>query len=164
MPACSSRTVLCECLCASIRAVLGATLLSEYGRLSPQSSKRTDAQLASSPSLRHRTVQLRVVTTMCRRMTKRGIVSAQNALRLAALLFTLVQAKKCKRMAFEVEVYHDILAHERLIVLLAREMVQFKTRDPEVAGLLVLVRFLLFARVGFRTRRFFASRFNSGVA
>ena len=50
-------------------------------------------------------------------------------------------------MAFEVEVYHDILAHERLIVLLAREMVQFKTRDPEVAGLLVLVRFLLFAGV-----------------
>ena len=104
MPACSSRTALCECLCASIRAVLGATLLSEYGRLSPQSSKRTDAQLVSSPGLRHRTVQLRVVTTMCRRMTKRGIVSAQNALRLAAYLFTLVQAKKCKRMAFEVEV------------------------------------------------------------
>ena len=146
VPACSAQASLRECLCASIRAVLGATLLSEHRELPATYCKPCDAPLASPPHIQHQMIKLRLVTTMCRRMTARRVLSAPHALRLATFLFSLVGAETTKCMAFDANIYDDLLGYERVLAVLARRMVQFKAHDTSVASLLVLV-FVIVRRV-----------------
>lgn len=142
-----------HCFEEAVRAVLGATLLSEYHLLTPGYDK-PQARLLAAPAISvHTGVQLRLVTGVCRVLARRDIVQPRDAASLGVHLFQSVRAKPCKFFAFEHMVFDDVSGIEHILHVLAHSITHYKDAPCALAALLV--------RVFFRLHRFVDAQFRA---
>jgi len=128
-----------HCFDEAVRAVLGATFLSEYHLRSPAYSKPRVDMLVASPASVHMGVQLRIVTGVCRLLARQGVVSPRDAASLGVHLFQCVRGNACKVFVFEHDAYDDFSATESALHVLAHSIAGYKDAKPALAPLLVRV-------------------------